>query len=92
MVITNKKAIENHKLQYWLVNNIPLKKGTTYKITFLCKAEGESPAKIHFKLGNWDGGAEKDFTIPVGGDYKEVSFEVHLSWIVMVSSSSTDNL
>ena len=32
--------------------------------------------KIHFKLGNWDGGAEKDFTIPVGGDYKEVSFEV----------------
>lgn len=76
VVITNKKAIENHKLQYWLVNNIPLKKGTTYKITFLCKAEGESPAKIHFKLGNWDGGAEKDFTIPVGGDYKEVSFEV----------------
>lgn len=76
VVITNKKAIENHKLQYWLVNNIPLKKGTTYKITFLCKAEGESPAKIHFKLGNWDGGAEKDFTIPVGGDYKEVPFEV----------------
>ena len=76
VVITNKKAIENHKLQYWLVNNIPLKKGTTYKITFLCKAEGESPAKIHFKLGNRDGGAEKNFTIPVGGDYKEVPFEV----------------
>lgn len=76
VVITNKKAIENHELQYWLVNNIPLKKGTTYKITFLCKAEGESPAKIHFKLGNWDGGAEKNFTIPVGGDYKEVPFEV----------------
>lgn len=76
VVITNKKAIENHKLQYWLVNGIQLKTGTKYKITFLCKAEGESPAKIHFKLGNWDGGAEKDFTIPVGGDYKEVSFEV----------------
>lgn len=27
-------------------------------------------------MGNWDGGAEKDFTIPVGGDYKEVPFEV----------------
>ena len=76
VVITNEKAIENYKLQYWLVNNIPLKKGTTYKITFLCKAEGESPAKIHFKLGNWGGGAEKEFTIPVGGDYKEVPFEV----------------
>lgn len=76
VVITNEKAIENYKLQYWLVNNIPLKKGTTYKITFLCKAEGKSPAKIYFKLGNWDGGAEKEFTIPVGGDYKEVPFEV----------------
>ncbi len=76
VVITNEKAIENYKLQYWLVNNIPLKKGTTYKITFLCKAEGKSPAKIYFKLGNWGGGAEKEFTIPVGGDYKEVPFEV----------------
>lgn len=76
VVITNEKAIENYKLQYWLVNNIPLKKGTTYKITFLCKAEGKSPAKIYFKLGNLGGGAEKEFTIPVGGDYKEVPFEV----------------
>ena len=76
VVITNEKAIENYKLQYWLVNNILLKKGTTYKITFLCKAEGKSPAKIYFKLGNWGGGAEKEFTIPVGGDYKEVPFEV----------------
>jgi len=76
VVITNKKAIENHKLQYWLVNGIQLKTGTKYKITFLCKAEGESPAKIHFKLGNWGGGDVKDFTIPVGGDYKEVPFEV----------------
>lgn len=76
VVITNEKAIENYNLQYWLVNNIPLKKGTTYKITFLCKAEGKSPAKIYFKLGNWGGGAEKEFTIPVGGDYKEVPFEV----------------
>ena len=77
VVITNKKAIENHKLQYyWQVNGIQLKTGTKYKITFLCKAEGESPAKIHFKLGNRDGGDVKDFTIPVGGDYKEVPFEV----------------
>lgn len=76
VVITNKKAIENYKLQYWLVNGIQLKTGTKYKITFLCKAEGESPAKIHFKLGDWGGGDVKDFTIPVGGDYKEVPFEV----------------
>lgn len=76
VVITNSKPIDNWTLQYWLVKNIPLKKGTTYKITFLCKAEGKSPAKIYFKLGNWGGGAEKEFTIPVGGDYKEVPFEV----------------
>lgn len=76
VVITNSKPIDNWTLQYWLVNGIQLKTGTKYKITFLCKAEGESPAKIHFKLGNWDGGAEKDFMIPVGGDYKEVPFEV----------------
>ena len=77
VVITNEKAIENYKLQYWLVNNIPLKKGTTYKITFLCKAEGKSPANIYFKLGDWgDEYPHKTFTIPVGGDYKEVSLEL----------------
>lgn len=76
VVITNPKPIDNWTLQYWLVNGIQLKTGTKYKITFLCKAEGESPANIHFKLGNWDGGDEENFTIPVGGDYKEVPFEV----------------
>ena len=76
VVITNSKPIDNWTLQYWLVNGISLKAGTKYKITFLCKAEGESPANIHFKLGNWGGGAEENFTIPVGGDYKEIPFEV----------------
>lgn len=76
VVITNSKLIDNWTLQYWLVNGISLKAGSKYKITFLCKAEGESPANIHFKLGNWGGGAEKNFTIPVGGDYEEVPFEV----------------
>lgn len=77
VVITNPEPIEPfYKLQYWLVNGISLKTGTTYKITFLCKAEGESPANIRFKLGNWGAGAENTFEIPVGGDYKEVSFDV----------------
>lgn len=79
VVITNPEPIDPfYKLQYWLVNGISLKTGTTYKITFLCKAEGEgkSPANIRFKLGNWGAGAEKSFEIPVGGNYKEVSFEV----------------
>lgn len=77
VVITNPEPIDPfYALQYWLVNGIPLKTGTTYKITFLCKAEGESPANIRFKLGNWGDGAEKTFEIPVGGDYKEVSFDV----------------
>mgnify|MGYP000024339679 CR=1 FL=1 len=77
VVITNPEPIEPfYELQYWLVNGISLKTGTTYKITFLCKAEGESPANIRFRLGNWGDGYKKDFTIPVGGDYEEVSFEV----------------
>ncbi len=77
VVITNPEPIEPfYKLQYWLVNGISLKTGTKYKITFLCKAEGESPANIRFKLGNWGAGTENTFEIPVGGDYKEVSFDV----------------
>ena len=77
VVITNPEPIDPfYKLQYWLVNGISLKTGTKYKITFLCKAEGESPANIRFKLGNWGAGAENTFEIPVGGDYKEVSFDV----------------
>lgn len=77
VVITNPEPIDPfYMLQYWLVNGISLKTGTKYKITFLCKAEGESPANIRFKLGNWGAGAENTFEIPVGGDYKEVSFEV----------------
>ena len=77
VVITNPEPIDPfYELQYWLVNGIPLKTGTKYKITFLCKAEGESPANIRFKLGNWGAGAKNTFKIPVGGDYKEVSFDV----------------
>lgn len=77
VVITNPEPIDPfYMLQYWLVNGISLKTGTKYKITFLCKAEGESPANIRFKLGNWGAGAENTFEIPVGGDYKEVSFDV----------------
>lgn len=79
VVITNPKPIDPfYELQYWLVNGISLKPGTTYKITILCKAEGKSPAHVRFKLGNWDDNFElpQGFEIPVGGDYKEVSFEV----------------
>ena len=72
VVITNPEPIDPfYELQYWLVNGIPLKTGTKYKITFLCKAEGESPANIRFKLGNWGAGAKNTFKIPVGGDYKD---------------------
>lgn len=79
VVITNPEPIAPfYKLQYWLVNGIPLKTGTTYKITILCKAEGEgkSPANIRFKMGDWNDNVEHNFEIPVGGDYKEVSFEI----------------
>ena len=81
VVITNPKPIADWwTLQYWLVNGISLNPGTTYKITILCKAEGEgkSPAHIRFKIGNLDDNFElpNGFEIPVGGNYKEVSFEV----------------
>lgn len=77
VVITNPKPIDPfYELQYWLVNGISLKKGTTYKITFLCKAEGKSPANIRFKMGDWNDNVEHNFEIPAGGDYKEVSFEI----------------
>lgn len=77
VVITNPKPIDPfYEFQYWLVNGIPLKKGTTYKITILCKAEGKSPANIRFKMGDWNDNVEHNFEIPVGGDYKEVSFEI----------------
>lgn len=81
VVITNPEPIADWwTLQYWLVNGISLNPGTTYKITILCKAEGEgkSPAHIRFKIGNWVDSFElpNGFEIPVGGNYKEVSFEV----------------
>lgn len=77
VVITNPEPIDPfYELQYWLVNGIPLKTGTKYKITFLCKAEGKSPANIRFKMGDWNDNVEHNFEIPVGGDYKEVSFEI----------------
>lgn len=79
VVITNPEPINPwYSLQYWLVDGISLKPGTTYKITILCKAEGKSPAHVRFKLGNWGDNFELEngFEIPVGGGYKEVSFEV----------------
>ncbi len=79
VVITNPEPIDPwYSLQYWLVDGISLKPGTTYKITILCKAEGKSPAHVRFKLGNWGDNFElkNGFEIPVGGGYKEVSFEV----------------
>lgn len=79
VVITNPEPIDPwYSLQYWLVDGISLNPGTTYKITILCKAEGRSPAHVRFKLGNWGDNFELEngFEIPVGGGYKEVSFEV----------------
>lgn len=77
VVITNPEPIEPfYKLQYWLVNGISLEQGKDYKIVIECKAEGASDANIHFKLGNWDGGDEKQFTIPAGKGYQKVVLSV----------------
>lgn len=77
VVITNPKPIEPfYKLQYWLVNGISLDEGKDYKLTIECKAEGASDANIHFKLGNWGGGDEQQFTIPVGKGYQKVVLSV----------------
>ena len=77
VVITNPEPIEPYyKLQYWLVNGISLDEGKDYKLTIECKAEGASDANIHFKLGNWGGGDEQPFTIPVGKGYQKVVLSV----------------
>lgn len=77
VVITNPEPIEPfYSLQYWLVNGISLDEGKDYKLTIECKAEGASDANIHFKLGNWGGGDEQQFTIPVGKGYQKVVLSV----------------
>lgn len=77
VVITNPEPIEPfYSLQYWLVNGISLEQGKDYKLTIECKAEGASDANIHFKLGDWGGGDEQQFTIPVGKGYQKVVLSV----------------
>lgn len=77
VVITNPKPIADWwTLQYWLVNGISLEQGKDYKIVIECKAEGASDANIHFKLGDWGGGDEKQFTIPAGKGYQKVVLSV----------------
>lgn len=77
VVITNPEPIEPfYKLQYWLVNGISLEQGKDYKIVIECMAEGASDANIHFKLGDWGGGDEQQFTIPVGKGYQKVVLSV----------------
>ena len=77
MVITNPEAVDPwYVLQYWLVNGITLTEGKEYKMTIECKAEGKEDANIRFKLGDWDGGFSKNFSIPVGKGYQKIEFNV----------------
>lgn len=77
VVITNPAATPNFwELQYWLVNGISLEPGKGYKLTITCKAEGVSDALVRFKLGDWGNGANQQFNIPVGTDYKEITLDV----------------
>lgn len=77
MVISNSEVLDPYyALQYWLVNGIALKANDTYRLTLTCKAEGNNDAIIRFKLGDWDNGYSHNFTIPVGGDYADISFDV----------------
>lgn len=77
VVITNPEPIADWwTLQYWLVNGISLEQGKDYKIVIECKAEGASDANIHFKLGDWSGGDEQQFTIPAGKGYQKVVLSV----------------
>ena len=77
MVITNPAPIDPwYVLQYWLVNGISLEVGKPYKISILCKAEGETEPTVRFKIGDWGDGDTRNFNIPVGGDYDVVEFNV----------------
>ena len=73
VVITNPEALDPwYSLQYWLVNGITLVKGTDYKISIECKAEGDADALIRFKLGAWGYGDAQQFTIPAGNKYQTI--------------------
>lgn len=79
VVIKNDSPAENwYLLQYWLVNDVNLTVGQTYKLTINCKAEGDSPANVRFRLGNWDqaNSFSTHFEIPVEGGFRNISFDV----------------
>lgn len=81
VVISNPLTTPNwFDLQYWIVGigSISLKEGQNYKVTINCKAEGDSPANVRFRLGNWDqaNSFSTRFEIPVEGGFRNISFDV----------------
>lgn len=81
VLINNPSTTPNwFDLQYWIVGigSISLKEGQNYKVTINCKAEGDSPANVRFRLGNWDqaNSFSTRFEIPVEGGFRNISFDV----------------
>lgn len=49
--VKNETATDNYKIQYWIGNNVPLKKGTDYSIKIKMKGSAEGHATV--AMGSW---------------------------------------
>lgn len=62
------KKVNAWEVQYIVMDNIPVKKGVTYRMTITVK--GSASGNIHSKLGDWSGGATAE--IPFTTDWRDV--------------------
>jgi len=77
MEIYNPEPIDPwYSLQYWLVNGISLTVNQGYTLKIIMRVEGESGANIRFKLGDWGGGDQKNFTVEPSADFQEIVLNV----------------
>ena len=65
-----------YDLQYWLVSGISLTVNQGYTLKIIMRVEGESGANIRFKLGDWGGGDQKNFTVEPSADFQEIVLNV----------------
>lgn len=49
--VKNETATDNYKIQYWIGNNVPLKKGTDYSIKIVMKGSAAGHATV--AMGTW---------------------------------------
>lgn len=72
LVHTSKITPNSWDVQYIVMDNIPTKKGVTYKMTITVK--GSADGKIHSKLGDWEGGATADIPFTTAWQDVEINY------------------